>query len=651
MAAALAISTNAQEQTADLTKATLEDLMNIQVTSVSRREQKLSEVAAAVFVITPDDIRRSGATNIPDLLRIVPGLDVAQIDASTWAISARGFNLQFADKLLVLIDGRAVYTPLFGGVNWDTQDVPLEDIDRIEVIRGPGGTAWGSNAVNGVINIIIKKAADTRGGLVVGGGGNVEQGFGTAQYGGKAGAKTDYRVYAKYLNDDHFPGLDGQDSNDDWHLFHGGFRVDTTFSAQDSLTTEGDLYSGSEGASIVHSSLNPPENETEIVLTELSGGNVLSRWHHVFSGRSDTTLQLYFDRYTRLGPSVQEIRNTYDLDFQHHLAWGSRQDLIWGVGFRHTADQTVGTIDEAFVPTNHTGNSLNSFVQDQITLKADRLFLSIGTKLENSYFTGFDLEPSARVALTLSNRDTLWAAVSNADRTPTRRDEGLIAALAVFPGPTEVVLLGNPNVKSEHVVAYELGYRARPTDRFSIDVATFFNVYHDLQTIEPLPDVIQTSPALVIQPSTFGNQMHGLTDGFEFAANWKVTDRWTLSPGYALLQMHLRTSPGSLDSTSAADVQGTSPSHQAQLRSHMDLAHFLTWDTNAYFVDRLPAALIASYTRLDTQLSWRLAESMELSVVGQNLLQDHHNEFNNELQNVNSSQAKRSAYAKWTWRF
>jgi iron complex outermembrane receptor protein len=651
MAAALAISTGAQEQTADLTKATLEDLMNIQVTSVSKREQKLSQVAAAVFVITSEDIRRSGATNIPDLLRMVPGLDVAQIDANTWAISARGFNLQFADKLLVLIDGRAVYSPLFGGVTWDTQDVPFEDIDRIEVIRGPGGTAWGSNAVNGVINIITKKAADTRGGLVAAGDGNIEQGFGTVQYGGEAGTKTDYRVYAKYLNHDHFPDLSGQDPEDDWHLLHGGFRADTTLSARDSLTTQGDLYSGSEGASIVHTSLNPPEDETETVLAELSGGNVMSRWHHVFSSWSDTTLQFYFDRYSRLGPDAQEVRNTYDLDFQHHVAWGSRQDLIWGVEFRHTGDQTVGTIDEAFVPANQNGNLFNSFVQDQITLKPDRLFLSIGAKLENGYFTGFGVAPSARVAWTPSNRGTLWAAVSSASRTPTRRDTALDAALAAFPGPVEVVLLGNPSVKAEGVVAYELGYRAQAGDHFSIDATTFLNVYRNLQTIEPLPDILQANPPLLIHRRTFGNKMQGITDGIELTANWKVNDRWTLSPGYALLQMHLHTDPGSQDTTSVADTQGTSPIHQLQLRSHVELAHFLTWDTSVYFVDRLPAPSIASYPRLDTQLTWRLAEAMELSVVGQNLLRDHHPEFNNQLQAVNSSQVKRSAYAKWTWRF
>jgi iron complex outermembrane receptor protein len=640
-----------QQKTDDLTNKSLEDLMNIEVTSVSKKEQKMSEVAAAVFVITREDIRRSGATNVPDLLRMAPGLDVAQINASTWAISARGFNLQFANKLLVLIDGRAVYTPLFGGVNWDTLDVLLEDVDRIEVIRGPGGTVWGANAVNGVINIITKKAADTHGGLVVAGGGNIDQGFGTAQYGGDAGKKSDYRIFAKYLNDDHFPDLNGQNGMDGWHLLHGGFRLDSSLSAKDSLTTQGDLYTGSEGAVIVHTVLNPPGNVNVQRLSDLSGGNILSRWHHTFSDRSDTAFQFYFDRYTRNGPNAREVRNTFDFDFQHHFAWGSRQDLVWGLGYRHTADQTVGTIDQAFIPPSKAGELFSSFIQDQITLKPDRVFLTVGTKLENSYFTGFDPEPSARVAWTPSGYHTFWAAISRTSRTPTRRDKDLQAALAAFPGPAEVVLLGSPKAKSEHVNAYEVGYRAQPFDRLSVDATIFFNTYFNLQSVEPLPDVIQANPPLLIHRQTFGNELHGNTSGIELAANWKATGRWTLSPGYSFLQMHLHGDPQGENTATVTDIQGTNPVHQAQLRSHFELLRGLSWDAAVYFVDRLPAPLIASHSRADTQLTCRLSESVELSLVGQNLLRDHHVEFNDLLQSVNSSQIKRSAYAKFTWQF
>jgi iron complex outermembrane receptor protein len=289
--------------------------MNVEVTTVSKKEQKLSEVAAAIFVITQEDIRRSGATGIPDLLRMVPGLDVGQINANTWAISARGFNFQFENKLLVLIDGRAVYTPLFGGVYWDTQDVPLEDVERIEVIRGPGGTIWGANAVNGVINIITKKAADTGGVLVVAGGGSHEQEFGTIQYGGKIGDHENYRIFAKYLNDGHFADLNRQDADDNWHLLHGGFRIDSELSQKDRVTTQGDLYAGSEGATIVHSILFPPDNVNLQKLAGLSGGNVLARWNHIFSSRSDTSLQFYFDRYTRSGPESQKCATPLILIF------------------------------------------------------------------------------------------------------------------------------------------------------------------------------------------------------------------------------------------------------------------------------------------------------------------------------------------------
>jgi iron complex outermembrane receptor protein len=640
-------------QPKDLTGASIEDLMNMEVTSASRKEQKLSQVAAAIFVIAQEDIRSSGALNIPDLLRMVPGLDVAQINANTWAISARGFNLQFANKLLVLIDGRAVYTPLTGGVNWDTLDVPLEDIERIEVIRGPGGTVWGANAVNGVINIITKKAADTQSGLVTGGSGTQAKEFGTLQYGGKIKDDTSYRVFAKYLNDGEFPDLNGQSADDGWHLLHAGFRADTSLSKKDSLTTEGDIYTGEEGSTVVHSVLSPPENITEQRIASLSGGNILARWNHIFSSRCDTTLQFYFDRYTRDGPQSSEVRNTFDFDFQNHIVLGTRQDLIWGAGYRHTGDQTVGTIDEAFSPANADGGLFNLFLQDQIALRPNRVYLYVGTKVENSYFSGFDLQPSVRIAWTPTTRRTIWAAISRASRTPTRRDVGIDAALAALPGPAEIAVLGNANFKAEHVIAYEVGYRVQPSDRISLDVTAFINDYHGLESAEMLPSFFDPSsvPPVLVHPESFGNKMYGTTEGVEASVKWKVTNHWTLSPGYSFLEMHLHTESNSLDTTSVADAQGSNPGHQAQLRSHVELSNSLAWDTNAYFVGRLPAQFVPSYTRLDSQLTWRLAERVQLSVTGQNLLRDHHVEFNDQFQSVNSSQVKRSVYAKITRQF
>jgi len=637
----------------DLGSASLEDLMNVEVTSVSRKEQKLSKVAAEIFVITQEDIRRSGARNIPDLLRMVPGLDVAQINGSTWAISARGFNLQFSNKLLVLIDGRAVYTPMFGGVNWDTLDEPLEDIDRIEVICGPGGTIWGANAVDGVINIISKPAADTPGVLVSGGGGTVTQSFGTLQYGGKIKEDTSYRVFTSYQSMDHLPDPSGQESNDGWHLLHGGYREETRLSSKDTLTTQGDIYSGEAGATIVHSEFDPPNNVNAQRFENLSGGNILGRWTHVSSERMDTTLQVYFDRYVRDGPEAREDRNTVDLDFQNHVALGKRQDLIWGAGIRYTSDGVEGTIDQAFLPVNFAGQLFSFFAQDEITLKPDRATSYAGTKVENSYFTGYDVQPSVRVAWTPDSRHTVWGAISRASRTPTRRDTGLNATLAALPGPAAVLLLGDPDFSSEHVIAFEAGYRAQATERLSVSLTAFINKYSDLESVEALAPYFDPNfvPPLQVIPNVLENKLHGTTEGVEAFANWKVTSRWTLSPGYSFLEMHLHPNADSTDTVSVADTQGTNPVHQAQLMSHVELLRGFSWDLNGYFVGRLPAASVASYTRMDAQLTWKFWERASFSVVGQNLLRDHHLEFNDYQQSVNSAQVKRGLYAKLTWEF
>jgi iron complex outermembrane receptor protein len=653
IAALMAIPSQAQQTPNNLATKSLEELMNIQVTSASKKEQSLSQVAAAIFVITQQEIRRSGALNIPDLLRMVPGLNVGQINASTWAISARGFNLQFANKLLVLIDGRAVYTPLFGGVYWDTVDVPFEDIDRIEVIRGPGGTVWGANAVNGVINIITKSAADTQGGLVTGGGGSEAHGFGTVQYGGKINEDNQYRVFTKYLSNDHFQDLDGQDGNDSWHLLHGGFRVDSKLSPKDSLTTQGDVYNGNEASIITHSVFFPPDNINVNGMAQLSGGDVLTRWSHTFSSRIDTAVQFYFDTYDRDGPDVSDSRKTFDVDFQNHIKLGARQDLIWGAGYRHTADQTIGTVDQSFSPADNSGDLFNVFIQDQIALASDRVALYVGSKFANDYFTGFDVEPSVRLAWTPSNRRTFWASVSRTNRTPTQRDLGVDAALAALPGPAEVAVLGNPNMKSEHVIAYEAGYRAQPSNRVSVDVAAFFNSYNGLESLEPGPEFFEATsvPPLLVHPILLDNQLDGTTAGVEASVNWKIARRWTLSPGYSFLEMNLHTDPTSLDTISVADAEGSNPEHQAQLRSHIEFPRGISWDANAYFVGALPAQLVPSYTRLDMQVSWRVAERVELSLVGQNLLKDHHEEFSDTVQSINSGLIKRSAYAKFTWQF
>ncbi|MBV9572659.1 MAG: TonB-dependent receptor [Acidobacteriales bacterium] len=642
----------------DLTELSLKELLNTEVTSASKQGEKVARVAAAIFVITQNDIRHSGATTIPDLLRMVPGLDVAQINPNSWAISARGFNHEFSDKLLVLIDGRTVYTPRFGGTYWDTQDVVLEDIERIEVIRGPGATVWGANAVNGVIDIITKKASDTLGGLVKLGGGTQELGFGTAQYGAKVGANASYRIFAKGFDRNHFPNLGGENGQDGWHLLHSGFRADASLSQTDSLTMQGDIYGGQEGSQFRRIvSISPPVNQNVNGSAALAGGNVLGRWNHIFSSRSDITLQGYFDRYEREGPKSRESRDTYDLDLQDHLTLGKRNDFMWGAEYRYTADHTVGTIDQSWLPATRTLHLLSTYVQDEISLKPDRVFLTLGTKLQNNYFTGWDFDPSVRVVWTPGNGHSFWAAVSRADRTPSRRNIDAHIDVSVFPGPggtpAELTVLGNPDEESEHVIANEVGGRGQFTSWLSADVALFFNHYSDPATREPGPPflALNSGPAHLEYPSVWSNKMHGTTQGVEVSANWKVSDHWTLRPGYALLEMHLRTDPSSQDTKSVAATEGGSPRHQLQLRSHMTLPNHFAWDANVYYVGRLPAEAVPSYTRLDTEIVRQLGEQLELSFVGQNLLRDHHLESNDSFTAVTTSQVKRGGYVKITWWF
>ena len=643
------------ESSGDLYQISLESLMNMEVTSVSKREQKLSQAAAAIFVINQDDIRRSGALNIPDLLRMVPGLDVAQINANTWAISARGFNYQFSNKLLVLIDGRTVFTPSQDGVNWDTQDVPLEDIERIEVIRGPGATVWGSNAVNGVINVITKSATDTQGALVTAGGGTENRAFGTVQNGGMFGDMS-YRVFAKYFDIDSLPAVMGPES-DAWHLLHGGFRLDGHLRNADLVTLQGDVYAGSEGAVIGHiASFSPPDNENVARTTTLSGGNVLGRWSHLHSSGTETTLQVYVDRYQRLGGQLDETCDTIDIDFHQNARVGSRHNLVWGAGYRYAADRTVGTIDQEFSPADMDLRLFSAFIQDEITLRPDRLTLTMGSKVEHNQFTGFEIEPSVRMAFTPSSRHTFWAAVSESARTPSLRDENADFNLAAFSlpngSPAVATIEGNPQQKSEYLFAQELGYRVQASTWMSIDLTAFHNRYRNLRSIEPGAPQPEAGPNPFMDfPLNQGNRVHGSTDGLELSTKIRVSDRWTLSPGYALLRMNLHNDPGSLDTTTIPDNEGSSPRHQAQLRSALNLSRTLSWNMAAYFVDRLPAQQLPSYTRLDSQFSWQPADTVALSLVGQNLLRDRHVESQDIQTSVNSSQMQRAVYAKISWKF
>lgn len=664
LASPAAMGQTPQTPQKDLTTTSIEDLMNMEVTSVSKKEQKSSQVAAAIFVITQEDIRRSGATNIPDLLRMVPGMDVAQINGSTWAIGSRGFNQQYANKLLVMVDGRSVYSPTFSGVFWDTIDLPLFDIERIEVIRGPGGTIWGANAVTGVISIFTKKAAETSGTLVEAGAGNLQQGFGAVQYGGTAGKKTDFRVYTKYFNQNHMLDLNGQTGADGWHRLRGGFRTDSNLSSKDSLMFEGDISAGREGEyGFMLPSVTSPGYVAVSEEINLANGSLETIWNHAYSARSNSSLQFSFDQHRRDDPLNPEIRNTFDLDYRHQFVFGSRQEIVWGLGYRYTADRIGGSLTVAVNPPNRALQLFNSFLQDEIALVPERLYLTVGTKLEHNDYTGFEVMPSVGATWSPSDRHMIWAAVSEALRAPSRLDTNLILNIGDISGPgnTPILLrlLGNPNFQDERLIGYEAGYRTMLSKRFSLDVAAYFNDWDHVQTTEPSAAFFETTPlpAHEVQTLIYQNLMHGETHGFEVAANWKLTDRWSISPGFAFANEHMHTAPKSADIQTRPFIEGNAPDHMIQLRSHFDFRRNLAWEVSAYYVDGLTDqgplsnVNIPSYTKLDTGLTWKLAERFSVSVVGQNLLKDHHREFEDVNGSMQSGQIKRSAYAKITWQF
>jgi iron complex outermembrane receptor protein len=652
------VAAEGQNGPADLTSLKIEDLMNVDVTSASKKEQKMSKVSAAIFVITQEDIHRSGATNIPDLLRMAPGLEVAQINPSIWAISARGFNGEYSNKLLVLIDGRTVYTPLFSGVYWDAQDVPLNSIERIEVIRGPGASVWGTNAVNGVINIITKSARETQGGFAEAEAGNVEHGAGMVRYGGTIGAHLAYRVFADGFEVGHFITPDNQSGRDDWYLFNGGFRADADTSSRDSLTMEGEGIRGNAGELATSvATLYPPVNATLALRDRFSGWSVLSRWKRVLSPDSETSLQVYFDRSSRGDTIYGTGLNTFDIDFQHHVPWGRRQDFVWGLGYRLNSDEIAATLQISASPASLNTQIFSSFVQDEIAIRPDHLYAILGIKLEHSYFNGFNAQPTARITWTPDDRDMFWAAISGAQRTPSRGETAIRDNEYVLPGPDNLTILvsvfGNPAQRNERLIATEAGFRKALSDRLSFDSTAFFNQYHDLRSAEPQPTRLEMDPPPMhlLAANLLNNLLYGETHGAEVFANVKLANRWTLSPGYTFLTIHLHRDASSLDTTSVPEIQGAVPNQQAQLRSQVNLPWHCQWTTSAYFVGRLPAPKIPSYTRLDTNLAWQLSDKISLGVVGQNLLKGLHQEYAGPDLTVNPSLIRRSVYGRITWQF
>src|SRR2546427_1946579 len=608
-----------------LKKLSIEQLMNLQVTSVSKRPERLSQPASAIQVITQEDIRRSGAASLAEALRLAANLQVAQVDSRQWAISARGFNGTAANKLLVLIDGRTVYTPLFSGVFWDVQEVPLQDIDRIEVISGPGATLWGANAVNGVINVITEDAKDTQGFLLSGGGGTEQHGFGTVRYGAALGSSVRARIYGRGFDRDATALPGGQEAADDWHMGQGGFRMDWEASSARRVTLQGDLYDGRIGQ---------PSPATDIVV---SGGNVMAKWSHTISEKSSLAAQLYYERTHRDIPGIfGEDLDTYDVDLQHSARLAARHDVVWGLGYRLINDRVVNSSLLAFLPAHVAREWFTGFVQDEIALVPNRLHVALGSKIEHNDYTGFEIQPSGRVNWRLSPSGTLWAAVSRALRTPSRIDRELFARVSFTP-PS--FLAGGPGFHSEEELAYELGFRHQQGS-LALSVATFYSRYHGLRSVEqvnpPAPDTV-----------VIGNGQDGESYGGELTADYRVTDRWRLRAGYTELRVHIWPIPGSTD-TSRGASESQSPDRQFFLFSSLDLPAHLRLDAGMRAIDDIPRQQVPAYAELNAKLTWQPTSQLDLSLVGQNLLHDRHAEFGAP---ATRREIERGVYGLVEWRF
>jgi iron complex outermembrane receptor protein len=631
------------EAATDMTQFSLEELLSMEITSVAKKLQRLSAAAAAIHVITSEDIRRSGMTSIPELLRMVPGLHVARIDASKWAISSRGFNNRWSNKLLVLMDGRSLYTPLYSGVYWDVQDTPLEDIDRIEVIRGPGGTLWGANAVNGVINIITRHSRDTQGGFVTARAGSHENGA-TLRYGAALGEDGWFRGYVKAKDIDNFDDADLFTAHDEWDMQQAGFRADWEPTFRDAITLQGDIYTGDDDQTI--GILEAPGLAYRQDTADLNGGNLLLRLHRTIEHDSEWELQAYFDRTERDDLALKQRIDTFDLNFHHRFPLTEHHEITWGLGYRRIEDSIDNSFTVSFDPESFDQDLYSAFIQDEIRLRDD-LYLTLGSKFEHNDFTGFELQPSARLLWQMAEEHTFWGAISRAVRTPSRSDRDIQLSVE-GPVPT-ISIFGSTNTESERLTAFEVGYRGRPQRDLSMDVTLFYNIYDNLISSEvnvPLPLTIDT---------TFDNKMEGESYGLELAANWQVTPDWRLHAGYSWQKINVWLDSNSTDITTVFEREESNPEQQFQLRSLWNISDNLELDAALFFVDSIEvpgpygSVYVPDYTRLDLRLGWRPHKDIELSLGGQNLLDNRHYEF--ATRDVISNQVPRTFYGQVNLKF
>lgn len=641
---------------------TIEELMQTEITSVSKKSEHLFNAAAAISVITQEDLRRAGIHSIPEALRLVPGLMVADIDSSRRAIGSRGFNDYFANKLLVLIDGRSMYTPLYSGVFWNTLDTVIEDIDRIEIIRGPGATVWGANAVNGVINIITKDSANTQGSLISTTAGSSEQPLVSARYGGRLSETTTYRAYAKGFKRESYDNPRGGEANDSWQNIRTGFRADSRYSAKDTFSLQGEVFDGEMDASISLSQFPTKPYSSIFEGTEKAqGGHLLSTWQHAFSETSTTDMQIYYDRSERDQFISAEERDTIDLEFKHHWDPTNAHDIVWGMGYRSTSDDITNTEAVAFYPASRSTNLWSSFIQDDFNLVPDTAWLTVGSKFEHNDYSGFEVQPSIRLRYQPTEKQMLWTAVSRAVRSPSRSDHDSRINLATLVDEAGNVtigrLLGNEDFVSEELTAYEAGYRWQVAETLSFDLATYYNVYDELRSFGngvPYYELTPPPTHLVI-PQYLVNGLEGDTYGFELQGTWQATENLKLFAGYSWIEFDLEQKKEFQTNHPIAE-ETIAPAHQVQLRSYLDLPHNVSLDAKLSYVSEisyttpLQSETIDAYYRLDLRLGWKPSNTYELSIGADNLFSSGQKEFP-DYTNIVDSEVPSRFWAQLTCTF
>jgi iron complex outermembrane recepter protein len=638
----------------DASWLSLEELMVIEVSSASKRPQRLADAATAIYAIGREEIRRSGATSLPELLRTVPGVQVSRIDGSRYAVSIRGGSSRYAGKLLVLLDGRTLYTPVFSGTYWEAQDVLLEDVERVEVIRGSGGTLWGANAVNGVINIITRQAKDTQGDFVEAKGGSLENGL-AVRHGGELGDDGHFRIYGKLDKHDPLETNTGQEAHDGWKQKRAGFRSDLKPNASDTVTVQGDVYE--TNAQITELVMSEATRSAAFVpdTANSSGANLLARWQHEAGKDGGWHLQAYVDHAKIDDAMARQTVDTVDVEWQHRLQLTPSQDLTWGLGIRSVKQQLDGGYTVSMNPSKRNLMVYSGFIQDEIHLRED-LHLTLGTKIEHNDYTGVEAQPSVRMHWRATPTDSLWAAVSRSVQTPYMATSDVDAHVGKLsdprlPVPAVLNVRGNPNLKSEVMISRELGYRGQFGPDVNVDVAGFYNTYDNLVSRET--GTLTFAPYPII-PLNFANLMEGRTYGFELAGNWQVSSDWRVHGSYSWLKMELRAKPGGQGVVGFGAAE-SSPEHMVQLHALHNLGHNLELDAGLYVNGKLSfqttqgTVNVDKYTRLDLRLGWRPSSNVEVNLIGRNLLQRRHLEYHAD--DVTASEVPRSVMAQVKLKF